>query len=238
MKNRWQKIRETIAPNFWAVAALFCGVLLPLVVLGKIADNVHDGDSFSFDDQILLFFHQFASIKRDSLVMHFTDLGRVQWMVPFCILVTAGLWISRRRSQAKFFALSSAGAAVLNVAAKLFFGRDRPALWTSPAPETDFGFPSGHAMVSMAVMLALAILLWPTRYRWPMTLFAVFFVTSIGLTRLYLGVHYPTDVLGGWCAALAWVGGLNAAILARQRWRARLDNFKAKHRVPEEVSTS
>ena len=228
ISERWQELRETFSPNLWTVLALFCGVLLPLIVLGKIADNVHDGDTFGFDDQILLFVHRYASPARDPWVMGITDLGRVQWMVPFCTLVTVGLWWKKRRQQATFFAFASAGAAILNLVAKLFFGRERPNLWTSPAPETDYGFPSGHAMVSMAVMLALVILLWPTRWRWLMAIFAVVFVIVIGWTRLYLGVHYPTDVLGGWCAATGWVGGLSMALLARRKWKARLEKLKQK----------
>lgn len=201
--------------------ALFVGVLLPLVIFGQIADEVHEGDSFWFDDLLLSNIHRHASPQRDALIIFITRLGGARVLVPFLLLVVTVFWIQKQRREALFFTVAAGGAMVLCVIAKAFFGRERPALWLSPAPERDYGFPSGHAMATMGVVASLVIIFWPTRWRWPILILGVVFVVTIGITRLYLGVHYPTDVVGGWSAALLWVGGVKTALWSRELWKKR-----------------
>jgi undecaprenyl-diphosphatase len=80
------------------------------------------------------------------------------------------------------------------------------------ASELDYGFPSGHAMSSMSFIAALVILTWGTRWCWLVLLSGSLFVVTIGWTRLYLGVHFPSDVLAGWMVSLAWAIGLSLVI--------------------------
>jgi undecaprenyl-diphosphatase len=101
---------------------------------------------------------------------------------------------------------------LLNVAAKHYFGRARPDLWLSLAPETSFSFPSGHAMGSMTLAAALVALAWHTRWRWPVLVVAIAFALLVGLSRVYLGVHFPSDILAGWTAAVAWTFGTYAVV--------------------------
>jgi membrane-associated phospholipid phosphatase len=81
------------------------------------------------------------------------------------------------------------------------------------APESR-SFPSGHATSSMAVTASAAVLAWPTRWRWPAAWLGAGFVVVVGLSRIALGVHYPSDVLGGWCLALAAVAVVRLVICA------------------------
>ena len=81
-------------------------------------------------------------------------------------------------------------------------------------------------MGSMAVVAALVTLTWGTRWRWAVVAFGALFVALVGLSRLYLGVHYPSDVLTGWLASLAWVGGC-ALIRSSAFLRARLGARRA-----------
>jgi membrane-associated phospholipid phosphatase len=97
------------------------------------------------------------------------------------------------------------GSLALNLAAKAYFARTRPDLWLSLAPETTYSFPSGHAMGSATLAVALALLAWHTPWRWPVAAAGALFVVLVGLSRVYLGVHYPSDILAGWMAATAWV---------------------------------
>lgn len=99
--------------------------------------------------------------------------------------------------------------------------RVRPHLWESPAPEFDYGFPSGHAMSSMTLVAVLVILTWGSRWRWWVLAAGTIFVLVIGWTRLYLGVHYPSDILAGWMASIAWAVGVSWVI---KPWQRR-DNF-------------
>ncbi|SMQ95553.1 phosphatidylglycerophosphatase B [Xanthomonas fragariae] len=106
--------------------------------------------------------------------------------------------------------------------AKQFFQRERPSLWESIAPESTFSFPSGHAMGSMTLAAVVVALAWNTRWRWPVTIVASLFALLVGVSRIYMGVHYPTDILGGWSAALVWVVGLYLVMFhgtRRPHWR-------------------
>ena len=89
-------------------------------------------------------------------------------------------------------------------AAKQLFARERPSLWASIAPEDNFSFPSGHAMGSMTLACVLVLLAWPTRWRWWVAGAMALFVPMVGLSRVYLGVHWASDVAAGWAAGAAW----------------------------------
>lgn len=201
--------------------ALFMGLLLPLVIFGQIADEVRDRDPMWFDDAILTQLHLHATPPRDAGIIFLTRLGAARVIVPFSLLVLAAFWFRKQKAEALFFLLAAGGAMLLSPLAKAIFQRERPALWPSPAPEFDFGFPSGHSMATMGVVAALVVICWPTRWRYLALVLGAFFVVIIGFTRLYLGVHYPTDVLGGWCAALIWVSGVKAATWGREYWTRR-----------------
>lgn len=206
--------------------ALFCGVLAPLAIFGAIADEIREGDTFKHDDSILLALHRYESPTLNRVMEFITDMGRPGALVPFCTVVVLVLLWKKLPRQAFFFTLASGGAGLLNLLAKLFFGRARPDLWDSVSPESNYSFPSGHAMASMAVAAALILVLWPTRFRWPMVVLGTLFVVAVGVSRLYLGVHYPSDILGGWCASLTWVGGIHTIIYARQQWLTREERQK------------
>ena len=196
-----------LARNYWRVAFLFVGIFLPLVVFGKLAEEIHEGETFSWDDTSLLFIHRNATPQWDWVIINAERTGSF-FTFPFLIAVIFALRFLKRARNATFFALAVGGAYVLNVLAKLFFQRERPALWTSPLPETNHSFPSGHAMVSMAIAVAFIELAWPTKWRWLVFVLGIGSTLAIGFSRLYLGVHYPSDVLAGWSAGLVWSCGL------------------------------
>ncbi len=194
---------------------LFAGVLIPLWVFGALAEDVLDQEIFFFDTPILLFMHTHATGILDLLMVFFSLIGYRFGVVPVDLLVLLLLGWRRRWGDALFWFLAVGGAAVLNLAAKQSFERIRPALWLSIAPETTYSFPSGHAMGSMALVAALVVLLWPTRWRWGTLVVGSFFVVMVGLSRVYLGVHYPSDILAGWTASLAWVTGVSLVLYGR-----------------------
>ena len=75
-------------------------------------------------------------------------------------------------------------------------------------------------MGSMTLAMVLILLAWPTRWRWPVLAAMAAFVAMVGLSRVYLGVHYPSDILAGWMAAMAWVAGVYLMVF-RSRWGRR-----------------
>ena len=182
------------------------GLLLSLGVFAKLAEDVWGREPFGWDVPILTRLHAASAPLWDSLMLSLTHLGGAPVMAILAGLVLAWLLYRRRNTQAAFLALAVGGAALLNLALKQLFHRARPDLWPSLTPEHDYSFPSGHAMGSLAVVAALVVLAWPTRWRWPVLILGGLFVLGVGLSRLYLGVHFPSDVLAGWAASLLWVG--------------------------------
>ncbi|MFC3552444.1 phosphatase PAP2 family protein [Lysobacter cavernae] len=184
---------------------IFVGLLLPLWGFAELADEIHEQEVIAFDEPVLNFAHQLARDGSDRFFVLVSKLGYLWGVVPFDIaLVLVLTWLRRLRA-ASFAALALGGSALLNIATKQVFARERPALWESVAPETNYSFPSGHAMGSMTLACVLILLTWRTRWRWPVVVVMATFVGLVGLSRVYLGVHYPSDILAGWAAAMAWV---------------------------------
>ena len=194
--------------HYFKLSILFCGVLAPLYLFGVLAEEVIEREIFPFDKPILLFFHGHANAMLDKVMLFFTLTGSAVVLVPFNLLIFLYIFRRTNRAKAAFWILAVGGTALLNVLAKHVFSRVRPDLWVSLRPETTYSFPSGHAMQSMAVVAALVMLTWHSRWRWPMLLLGACFVLLIAASRIYLGVHFPSDVLAGWAASLAWVVGL------------------------------
>lgn len=213
---------RALAARRWELAGLFGGVLLPLLAFGALGEEVREREGFGWDAPILLALHRHASPALDAVMLRVTDAGGPLPMACLAALVLAFLLVGRRLGDATFVGLAVGGAAALNFLTKALFQRSRPALWPAVLPETDYGFPSGHAMGSLAVIGTLLILLWPTRWRWPALLLGAAFVLAVGLSRVYLGVHYPSDILAGWCAALVWVAGTHLLLIRPlARWVVR-----------------
>jgi membrane-associated phospholipid phosphatase len=215
------------ASEYWVMrhlgrlAVLFIGVLLPLMLVGAVAEDVAEKEVFGFDQPILTFVHGHSSAFLDALMYAATQIGSALVLAPLCAIVFAWLWRRARRLDATFWLLAVGGAATINFLAKQRFARVRPALWISRIQETTYSFPSGHAMASMATVTAICVLLWPTRWRWVSLVGGAVLVTLVGSSRVYFGVHYPSDVLAGWAASLSWVLGLKLLLDVREDRRKK-----------------
>ncbi len=188
---------------------LFLGILLPLFIFGHLADEVVEKESFFFDGPVLLYLHIHANATFDAMMLFFTRAGSAMVLLPFDLALALVLLRRPDRLQGRFWIVAVGGAALLNLSAKHLFGRIRPDLWVASVHEMSYSFPSGHAMHSMAVVVALIVLSWRTHWRLPTILLGTTFVAMVGLSRVYFGVHFPSDILGGWAASIAWVTGVN-----------------------------
>ncbi|MCD7097006.1 phosphatase PAP2 family protein [Stenotrophomonas sp. MMGLT7] len=214
-------LRHWMRRNAWRFVLLFVGVLAPLAVFAALGDEVHEFEDLFFDEPVLWRMRQLASPGWDGFFAVASKIG-YEGVIPADIAIVLLLLLWRRWRESLFAGVAFVGSALLNMGSKQFFQRDRPSLWDSIAPEHTFSFPSGHAMGSMTLAATVVLLGWHTRWRWAIVLAAAFFVAAVGLSRLYLGVHYPSDILGGWCAGLAWVTGVYLVIFRRRHpWRRR-----------------
>lgn len=204
----------------WRVLLVFAGVLLPMWAFGELADEVIEREPFPFDEPLLQAARSLASDGLDTFFVWVSRFGYEYGLVPFDIgFVLVLAWLRHWR-EALFAALALGGSALLNMGTKALFARDRPALWESIAPEETFSFPSGHAMGTATLAWVLVLLAWRTRWRWPVLLAAVAGVFLVGCSRVYLGVHYPSDILAGWAVASIWAAACFLLLygLRRQPW--------------------
>ena len=188
---------------------LLVGIFLPLQIFGTLAEDIweHQG-GFPWDVPLLLAIHATATPQLDALASLLTKFGVFWGVFPAAIAIAVALLLQHRWHAFTYLVITLLGSIGINRVAKHLLHRVRPHLWTSPAPEFDYGFPSGHAMSSMTLVVALVVLTWGSRWCWLVCLLGGGFVLSIGWTRLYLGVHYPSDILAGWSAAVAWSLGV------------------------------
>ena len=192
----------------WRMLLWFFCLLLPLWAFASLVGEVHEKAAFPFDAPILNVLHGWATPRLDRFFILITRLGYTWGVVPFDIATLLFLLVRRRIRDALFFGIAVTGSAVLNVVAKNHYARLRPDLWISLRPETTYSFPSGHAMASATLAVALIVLAWPSRWRWVVLAASPVFVLLVGFSRVYLGVHYPSDILAGWAAAIAWTFGM------------------------------
>lgn len=192
----------------------FVGVLVPLWIFAGLATELREDGVLFFDVPVLAWLHAHASPGVDAFFQVVSKVGYLWGVVPADVLVLAWMVARRRYRDGLFFGLAVVGSLGINVAAKAYFARTRPDLWLSLAPETTYSFPSGHAMGSATLAVALTLLAWRTRARWWVAAAGAVFMLLVGLSRNYLGVHYPSDILAGWMAATAWVVAVYQLVVA------------------------
>jgi undecaprenyl-diphosphatase len=173
-----------------------------LGVFAKIAREVQERETTAVDRAVSLALHRLDSPMMDAVMLGFTFLG--SFPAVAAVVVAAAVWRVRAgdRRSAVALVLVALVTELLNLALKEIFQRPRPTLFQEIATLHSYSFPSGHAMASAAVYGSVATVLaraYPNRRR-AILLGACTLVLLIGLSRVYLGVHWITDVLAGWAA--------------------------------------
>lgn len=178
-----------------------------IYIVAHISDQVLRKEAFAFDQTILLWIHSLANPTLDRVMYFITRLNDPDTAITVSMTALALLLWRRYYSEAKMFAIASLGAVLLSYGLKSIFVKVRPDLWQSAVEETSFSYPSGHALGSMVLYGFLAYLV-ATRFpqfSWLIYLLAVSLIGGIGLSRLYLGVHWPTDIIGGYGIGFLWL---------------------------------
>jgi membrane-associated phospholipid phosphatase len=206
-------LKKLLTAHWRSLLALVIGVYIPLQGFGVLAAQIWKNEGgFPWDVSILLAIHERSHPQLDTFAGVFTKLGVFWGVFPVATAIGLVLLRQQRWRSLAFGIVTLLGSAAINRAAKAVFHRVRPHLWDTLHPKLDFAFPSGHAMSSMSLVATLIILSWGTRWRWPVVIFGSLFVGAIAWTRLYLGVHFPSDILAGWMISIAWVIGVSLVI--------------------------
>ncbi len=218
-------------PVAWLVGG-FLALLACLLVLGALADEVAEQEANALDAFANPFLHGLASPGLDAAMGAATFMGSTP-AIPLLLLAAGlGLIAIRRRREALFLVAAIGGSFALNQLLKLVVHRPRPQLaWAQVQPE--FSFPSGHTQNGLVFYLALALIVWVIAGRRAGVVAvaaAAILAVLIGVSRIYFGFHYLTDVVGGYFAGLAWLLIVAAAFRAGpmlRAWRTDADPGEA-----------
>ncbi len=189
-------------------------ILIPLsglVLFGWLAIVVFSGKSAHADLLVRTFVHQFSSPPLTEIMKVFSFFGSTGVLSALTVLAVVLLRRSHLVSSALLLAVTVVGAVPMYLGLKDAFHRPRPVPFFG-AHLHDYSFPSGHALTSLCFYGALALVLservQKARFRVCIWVVAVLLSLLIGLSRIYLGVHYPSDVAAGYCAAIFWIGAI------------------------------
>lgn len=180
-----------------------------LIFFGWLADEALEGETRHFDDVTRSAVHQFATPLLTAIMRGLSFVGSTISLTLGTIFVVIRFAMQKWRRESTLFALTMIGAGLLNVTLKLAFKRARPVPFFDLTPPESYSFPSGHSLTSAVFFGALAVILTArVKSRWvrvAIWIVATLMFLSIGLSRIYLGVHYTTDVIAGFAAALIWI---------------------------------
>jgi membrane-associated phospholipid phosphatase len=206
-----------------ALLAIFGGLLASAWLFGFLATEVVEGETH-YDARVARSLHEHATAGWTDFFRFVTYLGNLVTLVIVLAIACAILWRKGRVAELQLLLLAAIGTQLLTQAFKLGFRRDRPVFPDPLATESTYSFPSGHASMSLAVYGTLAFVV-ARRLDRPAARIAVLTAAAvliflIGISRIYLGVHYVSDVVAGYCLALAWITACALTLELRRRRRA------------------
>lgn len=217
-KRRAEGLLKAIT-SYYAIAlviATACAILF-----GWLADEVLDREFASINGRILLAIHAERTPALDVVAFTATFLGSATGIALIGCAIAAALAILERWVDLATLAAVLLGAAVLGFTFKLLFHQVRPEVFKPLVIEDNFSFPSGHSLTSFSLWGFFAwwiVSLGPKEvWRWLLAALGLLIAVSVALSRLYLGVHWPTDVLAGMFLGFSWVG----VCATGQRWLTR-----------------
>ena len=223
-------IKARFSPEGFLGLHLTIGLFVVLVAgwwFGQIVEDVsRDAATRVLDEHLIAWFQERASPGLTLCARLVTALGSVAFLTA-STLATA-IVLLRRGYVYRFFAIvvTSGGGCLLNILLKYYFHRQRPVLENPLVTLSSYGFPSGHTMGATLFFGVLALLVaHSSRWGWHHRIFAfcsaAFVIALVGVSRIYLGAHYLTDVLGAIALGLAWLAFCWTGIETVRRWRGR-----------------
>jgi len=204
---RWLTERLTLAAAIWLAAGLAVSAFV-VWAFAELADEVVEGESRRFDRAMLIWIHSHFPGWLDGPMRLVTALGYHWVVLPLLAVTVLAFYRKGWKLSAILLVVSTSGSILLTTVLKAVFERSRPELFDSGYTASFYSFPSGHATVAAGFYGTLTLIMaYRLRgyARWIVSACGVSLVLLIGFSRLYLGVHYPTDVLAGFLAAPLWL---------------------------------
>ncbi|WP_404449444.1 phosphatase PAP2 family protein [Sutcliffiella horikoshii] len=196
------------APGLLILAGIVLMISATALFL-ELAEDVWEQEKFTFDHVIMDYFESIESGALTVTLRLITETGSVWWITAASVLTVLFLWLKKRDVLGVvFFILANLGGALFIFVLKYFFQRERPTL----APEYDgngYSFPSGHALGSFILYGFIIYLIGREKRFFETRMVAIcllsILIISVGLSRVYLQVHYPSDILAGYAVGLIWL---------------------------------
>ncbi|WP_019413261.1 phosphatase PAP2 family protein [Paenisporosarcina sp. TG20] len=220
-----QKLKKVGFPFVLLLIGLGIATLFSYTFL-EIAEGLMENEIETFDSAIISTLKIIESGIVDQFFVFITELGSVWFLTSMSILLILTLWLTKKDKWGIiFFILAIGGGGILTQIFKHYFGRERPSI----NPEIDaigYSFPSGHSMGSLIfygfVIYFVARTKLSRKMKWIFAILAGILVLLIGISRIYLGAHFPSDVVSGYMAGGVW---MIACIISVEWmiWRSRSD---------------
>jgi len=193
-------------------------------IFGWMVEDLAEGDT-KVDTRLADWLHEHASPDLTTFFEAVTRLGNVSTLLVVVLLTSAVLWRKGWIAELQLLVLAGVGAEIITVGLKHGFQRDRPFFSDPLATESSYSFPSGHASVSLAVYGTLGFIaarhLGSRRAQFAVLAGTTVLVLLIGFSRLYLGVHFLSDVIAGYSLGIAWVALCVVLLQLRLRLKER-----------------
>lgn len=221
----WRRALRIARTEIAALSALLI-IAVGIMIFVEVADDMTEADGQLFDQSVLHWLQPVAGQPRGPWWLHeaaadLTSLGGISVLTLFGVIAFSFLLIQRKRLSALLLVVGLVGGVALSEGLKALFERERPPIAYQAVETLNASFPSGHALLSTVFYLTLGVML--TR-AFPQKRFKAFVLGSailiallIGLTRVYLGAHWASDVIAGWCAGAAWAMALWLVAYAVER---------------------
>lgn len=205
MKERLSKLLQLISLKVLFSVVSF---LVVLYIFAAVAHEIFLEREDELDQNVFQFLDSYATHEIIHVMRFFTFFGKPEFLIPAYVLMIILFLVLKKRNYAIEIGIIGTTSTALLFGLKKFFQRDRPDI-----PIFDhlpgYSFPSGHALLSFVFVSALIYLLWRSEmsnaWKWTLSIFLILFSFMVGISRIFLRVHYATDVIAGFCLGYAWV---------------------------------